>query len=220
MNPSKYESLRISNSRRLLEIIAVIFTGIGKFIFMDWLQLRLLYVTFICAIWIGYIFFRFRENKLIIQYWGVSKHQFIKTFYELFPVCGIIIILFVLVGNYLGTSVLSTHIIPVLIIYPVWGIIQQFVMIAIIAQNLRGFQGIHMPDNLVIFITGSLFSIVHFPDLYLVIGTFFMAVVYTFLFIKGRNILAMGIFHGWMGAFFFYTILQSDKWVEVFGILQ
>jgi hypothetical protein len=40
-------------------------------------------------------------------------------------------------------------------------------------------------------------------------GTFIMALVYTFLYLRGQNLLVFGIFHGWMGAFIFTAFISG-----------
>ena len=68
----------------------------------------------------------------------------------------------------------------------------------------------------IIFITATLFSIVHFPSKWLMIGTFLLALFYGYIYLKIKNIYAMGIFHGWLGAIFYYTVVNRDPFQEVF----
>jgi hypothetical protein len=52
-------------------------------------------------------------------------------------------------------------------------------------------------------------------------ATFAMALLYTFLFLKERNIIPLGIFHGVLGGMFYYIVLKRDLWVELIdGIKQ
>ena len=44
--------MAISEKRRLFEILAVIITGLGKFLFMDILGFRLLYISCACIFWL------------------------------------------------------------------------------------------------------------------------------------------------------------------------
>jgi len=211
--------MEIKNNTRIFEIIAVVITGLGKFVLMDWLNLRLLYIVGACLFWIVYIFYQFKMNKQILSYWGLSSTNFRKTFLELLPVAIVAVILFVFAGNYFGTNILSWNILPILLVYPIWGIIQQFVIVGLLAGNLKDLDNISVPTFAIVLITALIFAIVHYPHYILIAGTFVLALVYTTLFLKKRNLVAMGIYHGWLGAFFFYTILERDPWQEVFGIL-
>lgn len=213
------KTLEITEQTRLLEVAALALTGIGKFVFMDWLDLKFLYISVTIVFWIGYIFFRYKENKAIVQYWGLNSLHFKKSFLELLPIFFVIIIGFIIIGKYLETNILSWHIIPILILYPLWGVIQQFIMIGILASNLRDMESLQLPKYLIIIIIAFIFAGIHYPFLFLIIGTFFLALAYTTLFFKNRNLIVMGIYHGWLGAFFYYTIMGKDVLLDVFGKL-
>lgn len=60
-------------------------------------------------------------------------------------------------------------------------------------------------------------AIAHYPFLLLIGATFLLALVYTTLYFRGRNLLALGIYHGWLATFFFYWVLGRDSWLEAFG---
>ncbi len=211
--------MKIDNKRRLLEIIAVILTGLGKFIFMDWLNVKFVYIASAVLFWLLYVIYRYRQNKEIIQYWGLNTQNFKRTFIELSLIGIALVIGFICVGNYLGTNVLNWRILPILLLYPIWGIIQQFIMIGVFAKNLKDIEPFKLPNILIIILTAVLFSVVHYPFTLLITGTFFLALVYTSLYFKERNLIVMGIFHGWIGAFFYYTVLGQDAYEEVFGVL-
>lgn len=207
----------ISEKRRVFEIIAVLLTGLGKFIFMDFLELRLLYIFAAVFFWGIYIFLRSKDDIKILKYWGLQSKGFKQTFMELLPFALILSALFVLLGVILKTSVLNIRIIPILLIYPIWGIIQQFIMIGILARNLKDSNRLKISELWIILTTAVIFAIVHFPFLLLVVSTFALALVYTKLYLKGRNLIVLGIYHGLLGALFFYTVLGRDPFVEVFS---
>ena len=211
------KEIAISNQRRTFEIIAVLVTGLGKFFFMDFLELRFPYIATACIFWIVYIFLRKKEIPEILNYWGLNFDNFKKTFLELLPIAIILSVVFYFLGNKLGTNILNINIIPILLIYPIWGIIQQFIMIGIFARNLKDANQINLPTAGVVLIAAILFAIVHFPFQILVAATFLLAIVYVNLYLKGRNLLVMGIYHGWIGGLFFYTIMERDPFLEVFG---
>lgn len=203
----------ISERRRILEIVAVVFTAIGKFIFMDLLNWRLLFV--ICAIlaWGVYIFKRYSKEKNILKYWGFRTDNFKTAVKFMLPFGLVAIVSFFIIGYYQGTLNITWHILPLLLTYPIWGSIQQFLTIGLIAGNLN-----HLKLNkaLVIFLTAILFSVVHFPSVWLMIGTFILALFYGYVYLKVKNIYAMGICHGWLGALFYYTVVNQDPFQDIF----
>ena len=209
----------ISNKIRCLEILAVVLTGLGKFVFMDGLNWKLPYILVIGIFWVGYVYYRSRQEQDILEYWGMGKANFRRTFLELLPIGILCVVVFVWVGNYRGTNILNWHIIPILMLYPFWGVVQQFIVVGLMTKNLRDMEGIQFPAWLIILFTATVFGAVHYPHNLLIIGTFVLAMVYAALSLRNRNLIVLGTFHGWLGAFFYYTILGRDAFDEVFGVL-
>jgi uncharacterized protein len=47
-----------------------------------------------------------------------------------------------------------------------------------------------------------------------------MALIYTMLYIKFRNLWVLGIFHGWLGCFFYFFVLHRDSWLEFIAAIR
>jgi len=210
-------SFSISNKRRILEIAAVIVTAIGKFIFMDWLAWRFLFVAIAILSWAIYIMYRSRKQPGILRYWGFRTDNFKKVVKMILPFGFFSLIAFAGIGFYQGTINITWHIIPILILYPIWGIIQQFLLIALTAGNMQELKGYNLNKLLIILIAALLFALVHYPYTWLIIGTFILAILYGFIYLKERNIYVLGIFHGWLGGLFYYTVVDRDPLLEMFG---
>jgi hypothetical protein len=209
--------MQITNRTRLLEAGAVVLTGLGKFIFMDMLEWRLLYITTACLGWLAYVLYRRSQSPEILAYWGFTTIGFWRTFRLLLPFAVALLVVFYLLGNHWGTNRLNWGILPIMLMYPLWGIVQQFLIVGLIGKNLRDLEQPKLALGVVILVTATVFAVVHFPFLLLVAGTFGLALVYTWLYLQGHNLLVLGIYHGWLGGFFFYTLLARDPWQEVFG---
>jgi membrane protease YdiL (CAAX protease family) len=129
------------------------------------------------------------------------------------------VVAFFAVGYQLGTINLNWHIIPILILYPIWGIVQQFLVIGLVAGNLQDLKGNRPGEFVIITLTALLFGLVHYPSYWLMLGTFVLALLYGFIYLRARNVYVMGLFHGWLGGLFFYTVVGRDPFAEVFGKL-
>ncbi len=209
----------ISNRTRILEISAVILTAIGKFIFMDYLHWRLAFITVSITCWIIYVYSRNKAQPNILKYWGFKTDNFKKVALTILPFGLATVLVCIGIGIYMGSVNITWHIIPILILYPIWGTIQQFLLIALTAGNLQDFQGINMSKMVIVFVTALLFGLIHYPYLWLMIGTFILAIFYGLVYLKNRNIYVLGLFHGWLGAILFYTVVGRDPFVETFGRL-
>lgn len=209
----------ISNKRRALEIGAVLLTALGKFLFMDYLNWRFPFVVSAILVWAVYIMYRSRTKERVLSYWGFRKDNFHKVTRKVLPFGIFAVIVFLIIGFFQGTINVTWHIVPILILYPIWGIIQQFLLIALVAGNLQDMKGRKLNNTLVILFSALLFASVHYPFVWLIIGTFFLAIFYGFIYLKERNIYVLGLFHGWLGGLFYYTVLNRDPFLETFGKL-
>lgn len=206
----------VSDKVRLLEIIAVGLTGVGKFIFMDYLNWRLQFVIFTITAWLIYIHYRYRKDDLVLKDWGFRLDNFNMVFKSMLPFAIVAVLSFLCIGYVQGTLNLKWHIIPILISYPIWGVVQQFLTIGLVAGNLSTFKSIRLNKVTVVIITAIFFSLVHYPSGWLMAGTFILALYYAYVYLKSKNLYVLGILHGWLGALFYYTVLHQDPFEEVF----
>jgi uncharacterized protein len=210
--------MKTINQQRF-EVIAVIITALLKFMLMDWLNLRAFYIAGICMFWLGYIFFRVRSDKEILNLWGFKKEYFKHTILFLLPFVFLVIILSILYSSFNNSLYFSWHIIPVLFLYPVWGIIQQFLMLGIISHNLVTVLEVKVNRYVVIFLISALFSLIHYTSFFLMIFTFFLEVLFIIVYLRWRNLWAIGIAHGLAATFLMFYIMERDLWSELLSSL-
>ena len=215
-----FSSLRltrpISDKVRLLEILAVVITGVGKFVFMDYLNWRLLFVIVAIVSWSLYVYYRHKKDKDVLKDWGFRRDNFKLVLRLVVPFALVAIVAFIGIGYMQGTLNPSWHIAPLLITYPIWGTIQQFLTIGLVAGNLSTLKSVKLKKRSVILLTAVLFSLVHYPSVWLLIGTFILALFYGYIYLKAKNLYVLGIFHGWLGALFYYTVVNQDPFADVF----
>ncbi len=209
-------TIEISNKTMIFEIIAVLVTATGKFLFMDYLNWRFPFVVVAILFWFAYIFYRYKQNPKILNYWGFKTDNFKKVMFMVLPFGIIAVVIFLIVGYFQNTINLTWHIIPILILYPIWGTIQQFLMIGLISGNLRDLKIKKLNNTIIIFLTAILFASVHYPINWLIIGTFILAIFYGYIYLKNKNLYVLGLFHGWLGGIFYYTVLNTDPFLETF----
>jgi len=132
------------------------------------------------------------------------------------PFAILAIIVFFAIGWFFNTLNLSWHVVPILLSYPIWGTIQQFLIIALVAGNLKDMKSLRWKKGWIIVFTAIVFSVVHYPVGWLMLGTFILALVYGIAYFKSKNLFVLGVFHGWLGALFYYTVVGSDPFAEIF----
>lgn len=209
----------ISDKRRVLEIMAVMLTGVGKFIFMDLLNYKLLFILTAILAWTFYIALRQHQNKEILSYWGLRTDNLKTVMLKVLPFGVLCVLIFFVLGYFQGTLHLSWHLLPILLIYPIWGTVQQFLLIGLVVGNCQDLESISIPKATIQLMSAVLFAGVHYPHYWLMLATFLLAIFYSYIYWKARNVYILGLFHGWLGALFFYTVVNRDPFVEVFGKL-
>ncbi|MGC9343252.1 MAG: CPBP family glutamic-type intramembrane protease, partial [Bacteroidales bacterium] len=110
------------------------------------------------------------------------------------------------------------RILPVLVLYPLWGLLQQFMIAGLIAGNLKKLESVKLPNSLIIIITSIVFALIHAPGLPLMIYVFVMELIFLTVYFKYHNLWALGLFHGWVSGLFLYYVLERDLWKELWVI--
>lgn len=205
-------------SQQRFAILAVILTAVLKFVFIDWLNWSVFYIVGIVLFWIAYILYRVKSNRETLIRWGFKKEHFTQSMLYLAPLIFVTGIASVLYRSIVENLSFSWHFILILLLYPFWGLIQQFMMLGIISQNLASAAEGKMNQYLIIFLVPALFSMVHYPSFFLMIFTFFLEVVFITVYLKWRNLWAIGIAHGWIGTIVLYYVLDRNLWAELFSI--
>lgn len=179
--------------------------------------MRAFYISGACLFWLVYVILRYKSNNSILRYWGFKKENFRKAFLLLLPFTMIGIFVIIIFGLVHNQYMLNWHIIPVFFLYPVWGLIQQFMIAGLIAGNLISINSIHFKNYQVVLLTSIVFSLVHYPYSFLMIFVFFMQLIFTLVYIIWRNLWALGLIHGWIATFLLYYTLERDLWLELFA---
>ncbi|HZJ74190.1 MAG TPA: CPBP family glutamic-type intramembrane protease [Perlabentimonas sp.] len=204
-----------NNKIRWFEISAVALTGICKFLLVNIFDLQQLFIAASILFWGIYIIYRKKRNKDILQYWGFTQTNFLKTFKMVGIFALILIGLFTANAIFKQYQLLDIHLLYVLLLYPIWGLIQQFMMMSLVLGNLIDMSSKKVPEFVYALIVSILFSAVHFPSIILMIITFALALYYSQVFLRYRNLYPLGLFHGWIASFFYYYVLNFDSWENV-----
>jgi membrane protease YdiL (CAAX protease family) len=183
---------------------------------MDYLKWKLAFVVLVMLGWTVYVLYSVRKNPSILKHWGFRLDNSSEVLRIILPFAITAFALFIGIGMLQETIHISWHIIPVLLLYPLWGTIQQFLVVGLVAGNLHDLKT-SVSRRVIIFITAMLFGLVHYPDKWLMIGTFILALFYCYVYLRSRNVFLLGLFHGWLGALFYYTVVDRDPFLEVFG---
>jgi len=92
----------------------------------------------------------------------------------------------------------------------VWGLVQQFLVVALLARNLG-----ETRRGVAIAVAIILFAAVHLPSLPLAGLGMAIGVYCTVSFFRTPNLWLLGLFHGWFATLVYVFVLQKDPWADV-----
>ena len=204
-----------NNMTHGFEFVAVVATGVLHLVFKS-LGAKGLFIALASVSWIGYVVWQVRRDRTKWESWGFRTDN-------LWDACKWPTVLFVLAGIGMawygvmtGRVLWQGHMLFLLLLYPLWGILQQFLVQALGVHNLMQLFPRHglllaMPVGVI------LFAGVHFPNWRLMLATGLLACFFIPLYLRDRNLWPLGLYHGWLGTFFYLWVLGRDPWVSVFG---
>jgi hypothetical protein len=207
-----------SHRRAGLEVAAVILTGGVHLVFEEVLHMKAPFIVLAVLGWGLYLGMTIRRNPGVLEVWGLRIDRLPRDArWPGLVVLGGIAALAV-AGAVRGNLTFTWHMLPLLVLYPIWGTLQQFMLQAMVSRNLETWLTSRWWITAV---AAVLFGAVHWPDRFLMGGTFVLALLFTPLYLRDRSLLPLGIAHGWLGVLAYYWLLGRDPglelWMELFG---
>jgi hypothetical protein len=178
------------------------------------------YIVFIAGaslFWAGWVIARAYRDTLVFRGWGFRAANLLPcTLYSmvLFTVAAAVLAVY---AGLQGTLRFPLHTVFLLGLYPIWGIIQQFLALAVVVGNLELVPWLGQRKAALVVGGALLFGLVHFYDLRLVAGTFLLELATIALFLRYRNLWPLGVMHGWLGGLFYIWVLNRDLWADTVG---
>lgn len=169
------------------------------------------------GMWSGYVLWRLATTHGIARAWGFRKDNFFGALRPslLFVICTAMPML--VYGRLIGRSAVPETFWVALLLYPLYGIAQQFALQVLVAKNLRSFISTPWVRAGV---TGAIFSIAHFPNTPLMVLVAPAGLVFTLIYESRPNLWAVGLAHGLLGAMAYYVVLGLDPGAQVVEIFR
>jgi Type II CAAX prenyl endopeptidase Rce1-like len=207
----------VFSTRSRFEIGAVLATGILHLVFFEILNAKALFISLALSGWIAYCVIRLAKDRRVIKTWGFGADNLGGSFIASSIVAAIAIAALSVIAKGRGSLSIHWHMLPLILLYPIWGLAQQFLIQALVVGNLNRFSNIIGSSPALTIIAAILFGMVHVPDGTLVTATFLLGLAFTPIYLRWRNLWPLGIYHGILGVFFYFWGLHRDPWLEVFA---
>jgi hypothetical protein len=174
------------------------------------------FIAAACLFWIGFVIVRARQDTSNFRTWGFRVENLGRAM-------ALSAVLFVVIAGLMGvyawgngTLSFPAHTLLLFLLYPIWGVLQQFLALGIVVTNLERLPVLRGRPTMLVVLSAVLFGLVHVYDARLVAGTFFLELWLVPLFLKYRNLWPLGVLHGWLGGLFYLWVLNRDLWRETF----
>lgn len=198
----------------LLEMDAVMLTGAGHLTFST-LDLSYVFIPMAILGWGSYLLYRTRTSRGFLARAGFTTEGLGPSFRDASLVAAGSMALMAGIGAAQGTLKFDPDMLQLLVLYPVWGLLQQFLVQGLVARNLSKVTGWIGSAHFVIPVSAVLFGSVHLPSWKLAAGTFALGAVFTSIYLKHRNLWPLGLYHGGLGVFYYFWVLNRNPWQYV-----
>jgi uncharacterized protein len=206
--------------RTILEVLAVFLTGALHPVFGRVLHLQGVFIAAALLGWAAYIGLSVRRDPSLLGEWGFSTRGLARATLATGVAAAVGLIGMGAIARAEGALRLHWHMFPLLLLYPLWGVVQQFLVQAIFVRPLCLGPRALVSPLIATAIAAMLFAAVHLPGLRLTIATGLLGLVFTPIYLRWRNLWPLGLFHGWLGIAAYFWLLQRDPWAELLAGLD
>ena len=176
------------------------------------------YIVVAAGFWIGFVAITAVRRPEVARDWGFRWDNAGPAFRASAAVFVPVMALMAAIAWRRQELVLSRSLPLMLVLYPAWGLVQQFLVQGLLVRNLaRG--PLRDRERWLVAAGGVLFALVHVGNAVMVVATAAVGAAFVALYLRFRNLWPLGLFHGWLATLFYLWFLQRDKLTEVFGEL-
>lgn len=121
------------------------------------------------------------------------------------------------IGASQGTLDLHRDMLPLMALYPAWGLLQQTLVQGFVAGNLSRGDAWTASPYAVVPISAAMFAAAHVPNWELTAATAALGLAFTPIYLEHENVWPLGLYHGVLGALFYFWVLDRNPWQETVG---
>ena len=198
-----------------VEVGLVVGTGGLHHLFLHVLGFHGIFIALAVVGWTTYVVRKARQHPDVLVDWGFTRRRLRETFIvtslvAVFGGAGLAAI-----GAARGHLALHWHMLPLLGLYPIWGVIQQFLVQGLFAANLAKTE-LGIRHQLVVVVASALvFASAHLPAADITLATFLLGMAFTPIYLRFRNLWPLGLYHGWLGLAFYFWVVARDPLEKV-----
>ncbi len=201
------------SGRAVAELGAVALTGVGHLVASE-AGLSNVYIPVVIAGWGGYVGARAATEPGYLADLGFTGENLGRAARDVGLLSAGAALGMGIYGAANGSLRLGPELLPLLVLYPAWGLTQQMLVQGYVTRHLAD---AGLPTLAVAPITAATFGSVHVPNWPLTAATTAMGGAFAPLYLRDGNLWPLGVAHGSLGALFYVWVLDRDPWAEIFS---
>ena len=199
------------SQRAWLEMGAVALTGVGHLVFSAH-DASGVFIPLAAGGWGGYVGYRAATEPGFLGDLGLTGDGLGPAFRDASLLAAGALAGMAVVGAAQGTFALDADLLPLLALYPVWGVVQQTLVQGFVTRHLAE---AGLSPWVVTPLSAVAFGAVHVPNWKLTAATTALGAAYAPLYLRHRNVWPLGLYHGWLGAAYYRWVLDRNPWQEI-----
>ena len=199
--------------RQWAEMGAVALTGAGHIAFAA-NDASAYFIPLAIGGWGSYVGYRSITEPGFLRNAGFTSENLGPAFRDASILAGAATAGMLVIGAANGNLRFDEDMLPLLILYPAWGLTQQFLVQGLITRHLAG---AGLAPFAVTPISAIAFGSVHVPDWGLAAATTGLGAAWSALYQTHGNLWPLGLYHGVLGAEFYVWVLGRNPWQELLG---
>ena len=204
---------RSLSARQWAEMGAVALTGVGHLTFAA-NDASALFIPLAIGGWGGYTAYRAATEPGFLQAVGFTADGLGPAFRDASLLAGAATAGMAVYGAANGTLRLNADLLPLLVLYPAWGLTQQLLVQGYVTRHLAD---AGLSPWAVTPVSAVAFGAVHVPNWELTAATAGLGAAWAALYQRHRSVWPLGLYHGVLGAAFYVWVLDRNPWQELLG---
>jgi hypothetical protein len=200
-------------TRAVLEVAAILFAGSAFLVVENVLHAKLWFLVPCAIAGAAYVAERAIRDPGRIRAWGLRTDNLGPAALPcaIFLVAAVAALaLYRLAAGWIG---LPGGWPALLVLYPVWALVQQFAVQGLVARNL---ERLGAPRAATVAAAAVLFGLAHLPDWRLAAMCAGAGAVWTVFYLRRPNLFPLALTHAWLGMLVYAWVLERDPWGEMF----
>ncbi len=195
----------------LRTLLSLLLTGLAHLLWVANGWAPALLAALLVPLWSLWLWRRLRTTPDAAHRFGVDGRGTLETLRALVIPTGLVTAALFAIGCWNGT-VLPASFAMTLVLYPVWGVIQQLLVQGLLTDTLDR----TLPRPVAVVLSAVCFGALHLAHVELVVATTAMGLVFAALFLRYRDIWGLGLVHGLLGTLFYPFVLGMDPLRDIY----